>query len=132
MACFQHSACAQTCCMHGSRSESYQVVFLLVLLLSMQTPVITEAADVKKVAINGFGRIGRNFLRCWNGREKTLLDVVAINDSGGVKQVLPAHCFSSIVSLRRPVTVNKPWPALPACQSLCKHTMWRLPMYVTV
>lgn len=39
-----------------------------------------------KVAINGFGRIGRNFLRCWEGRSSSLLDVVAINDSGGVKQ----------------------------------------------
>nr|7ZQ3_O Chain O, Glyceraldehyde-3-phosphate dehydrogenase A, chloroplastic [Chlamydomonas reinhardtii]7ZQ3_R Chain R, Glyceraldehyde-3-phosphate dehydrogenase A, chloroplastic [Chlamydomonas reinhardtii]7ZQK_O Chain O, Glyceraldehyde-3-phosphate dehydrogenase A, chloroplastic [Chlamydomonas reinhardtii]7ZQK_R Chain R, Glyceraldehyde-3-phosphate dehydrogenase A, chloroplastic [Chlamydomonas reinhardtii] len=39
-----------------------------------------------RVAINGFGRIGRNFLRCWHGRQNTLLDVVAINDSGGVKQ----------------------------------------------
>mmetsp|Transcript_9229 Transcript_9229/g.19745 ORF Transcript_9229/g.19745 Transcript_9229/m.19745 type:complete len:375 (-) Transcript_9229:444-1568(-) len=39
-----------------------------------------------KVAINGFGRIGRNFLRCWEGRKDSLLDVVAINDSGGVKQ----------------------------------------------
>lgn len=39
-----------------------------------------------KVAINGFGRIGRNFLRCWEGRSNSLLDVVAINDSGGVKQ----------------------------------------------
>jgi hypothetical protein len=53
----------------------------------VQVPIMTEAADKKKVAINGFGRIGRNFLRCWNGRESTLLDVVAINDSGGVKQV---------------------------------------------
>ena len=39
-----------------------------------------------KVAINGFGRIGRNFLRCWHGRKDSLLDVVAVNDSGGVKQ----------------------------------------------
>jgi len=46
--------------------------------------VVTEAA--LKVAINGFGRIGRNFLRCWHGRKDTLLDVVAVNDSGGVKQ----------------------------------------------
>lgn len=46
-----------------------------------------ECNATKKVAINGFGRIGRNFLRCWNGRESSLLDVVAINDSGGVKQV---------------------------------------------
>lgn len=45
------------------------------------------ASAKKKVAINGFGRIGRNFLRCWESRgNDTLLDVVAINDSGGVKQ----------------------------------------------
>ncbi|KAG2572564.1 hypothetical protein PVAP13_7KG187300 [Panicum virgatum] len=39
-----------------------------------------------KVAINGFGRIGRNFLRCWHGRDDSPLDVIAINDTGGVKQ----------------------------------------------
>lgn len=39
-----------------------------------------------RVAINGFGRIGRNFLRCLEGRSNSLLEVIAINDSGGVKQ----------------------------------------------
>merc|ERR1712176_1621357 len=39
-----------------------------------------------RVAINGFGRIGRNFLRCLEGRDQTDLEVVAVNDSGGVKQ----------------------------------------------
>ncbi|KXG26464.1 hypothetical protein SORBI_3006G105900 [Sorghum bicolor] len=40
-----------------------------------------------KVAINGFGRIGRNFLRCWHGRgDASPLEVIAINDTGGVKQ----------------------------------------------
>ena len=39
-----------------------------------------------KVAINGFGRIGRNFLRCLEGRENSDLEVVAVNDSGGVNQ----------------------------------------------
>jgi glyceraldehyde-3-phosphate dehydrogenase (NADP+) (phosphorylating) len=39
------------------------------------------------VAINGFGRIGRNFLRCVEGRgSDSLLNVTVINDSGGVKQ----------------------------------------------
>ncbi|KAF3321087.1 glyceraldehyde-3-phosphate dehydrogenase B [Carex littledalei] len=38
-----------------------------------------------KVAINGFGRIGRNFLRCWHGRKDSPLEVVVVNDSGGVK-----------------------------------------------
>lgn len=34
-----------------------------------------------KVAINGFGRIGRNFLRCWAGRKDSGLEIVAINDT---------------------------------------------------
>lgn len=34
-----------------------------------------------RVAINGFGRIGRNFLRCWLGRAETGLEVVGINDT---------------------------------------------------
>ncbi|KAF8780139.1 hypothetical protein HU200_001800 [Digitaria exilis] len=47
---------------------------------------VRAPAEAKlKVAINGFGRIGRNFLRCWHGREDSPLDVVVINDSGGVK-----------------------------------------------
>merc|ERR1719476_689319 len=32
-----------------------------------------------KTAINGFGRIGRNVLRCWLGRAEKPFDVVAIN-----------------------------------------------------
>jgi glyceraldehyde-3-phosphate dehydrogenase (NAD(P)) len=38
-----------------------------------------------RVAINGFGRIGRNFLRCWLGRENSGLDVVGINDTSDPK-----------------------------------------------
>ncbi len=34
-----------------------------------------------KVAINGFGRIGRNFLRCWADRKDSQIEVVAINDT---------------------------------------------------
>ncbi|MEH2282827.1 MAG: type I glyceraldehyde-3-phosphate dehydrogenase [Nostoc sp.] len=34
-----------------------------------------------RVAINGFGRIGRNFTRCWVGRENSRIDLVAINDT---------------------------------------------------
>lgn len=48
---------------------------------------MTVVAEKKiKVAINGFGRIGRNFLRCVEGRTNSNLEIVAINDSGGVKQ----------------------------------------------
>jgi glyceraldehyde-3-phosphate dehydrogenase (NADP+) (phosphorylating) len=39
-----------------------------------------------KVAINGFGRIGRNFIRCWHGRKDSPLEIVVINDTGGIKQ----------------------------------------------
>ena len=45
---------------------------------------VTEAKI--KVAINGFGRIGRNFIRCWHGRKDSPLEVVVINDTGGLKQ----------------------------------------------
>jgi len=46
---------------------------------------VTEAKV--KVAINGFGRIGRMFLRCLHARgDASNMQVVAVNDSGGVKQ----------------------------------------------
>ncbi|MGF1480547.1 MAG: type I glyceraldehyde-3-phosphate dehydrogenase [Cyanophyceae cyanobacterium] len=38
-----------------------------------------------RVAINGFGRIGRNFLRCWLTRENSQLEVVGINDTSDPK-----------------------------------------------
>jgi glyceraldehyde-3-phosphate dehydrogenase (NAD(P)) len=36
---------------------------------------------VIRVAINGFGRIGRNFARCWVGRENSNIELVGINDT---------------------------------------------------
>jgi glyceraldehyde-3-phosphate dehydrogenase (NAD(P)) len=36
---------------------------------------------VVRVAINGFGRIGRNFLRCWLTRKNSNLDLVAVNNT---------------------------------------------------
>ena len=38
-----------------------------------------------RVAINGFGRIGRNFMRCWLGREDSKIELVAINDTSDPK-----------------------------------------------
>lgn len=38
-----------------------------------------------RVAINGFGRIGRNFLRCWLTRTDSQLEVVGINDTSDPK-----------------------------------------------
>ncbi len=34
-----------------------------------------------RVAINGFGRIGRNFMRCWLGRSSSNFEIVAVNDT---------------------------------------------------
>ncbi|XP_034708186.1 glyceraldehyde-3-phosphate dehydrogenase A, chloroplastic [Vitis riparia] len=56
---------------------------------------VTEAK--LKVAINGFGRIGRNFLRCWHGRKDSPLDVVVVNDTGGVKQASHLLKYDSIL-----------------------------------
>jgi glyceraldehyde-3-phosphate dehydrogenase (NADP+) (phosphorylating) len=50
------------------------------------TRQVTVSAKKIKVAINGFGRIGRQFLRCWEGRANSNIEIVCINDSGGVKQ----------------------------------------------
>eukprot|EP00245_Coleochaete_scutata_P009777 TRINITY_DN32_c0_g1_i1.p1 TRINITY_DN32_c0_g1~~TRINITY_DN32_c0_g1_i1.p1 ORF type:complete len:406 (-),score=110.32 TRINITY_DN32_c0_g1_i1:412-1629(-) len=57
-------------------------------LVSRKSTATKAVAEAKiKVAINGFGRIGRNFIRCWHGRGKdSPLEVIAINDTGGVKQ----------------------------------------------
>lgn len=52
-----------------------------------------------KVAINGFGRIGRNFLRCWHGRKDSPLEVIVVNDSGGVKNVSPSKGFFNFANL---------------------------------
>ena len=48
------------------------------------TPIYKDVRirSVIKVAINGFGRIGRNFLRCWLTRENSGIELAAINDTG--------------------------------------------------
>ncbi len=38
-----------------------------------------------RVAINGFGRIGRNFMRCWLTRENSQFEIVAVNDTSDPK-----------------------------------------------
>jgi glyceraldehyde-3-phosphate dehydrogenase (NAD(P)) len=40
---------------------------------------------VIRVAINGFGRIGRNFVRCWLSRTNSNIDLAAINDTSDPK-----------------------------------------------
>ena len=48
-----------------------------------------------RVAINGFGRIGRNVLRAIIENNRTDISVVAINDLGPVKQM---HIYSSLIA----------------------------------
>ncbi|MEM9976883.1 MAG: type I glyceraldehyde-3-phosphate dehydrogenase [Cyanobacteria bacterium P01_D01_bin.2] len=50
-----------------------------------------------RVAINGFGRIGRNFLRCWLTRENTGLDVVAINNTSDPKTACHLLKYDSLL-----------------------------------
>ncbi|KAM7513974.1 hypothetical protein LguiA_003557 [Lonicera macranthoides] len=73
-------------------AKNTQASSLFDVVSAQLTPKIAVASPVKgetvaklKVAINGFGRIGRNFLRCWHGRNDSPLDVIVVNDSGGVK-----------------------------------------------
>jgi len=50
---------------------------------------MSAGADTK-IAINGFGRIGRNVLRCWLKRETKPFDIVAIN-TGSMGAKVAAH-----------------------------------------
>merc|ERR1719199_771144 len=69
-------------------------------------PVVTckatgpkQVTDAKlKVAINGFGRIGRNFVCCLESRGPDApMEIVCINDSGGVKQASHLLKYDSIL-----------------------------------
>ncbi|KAL2943595.1 Glyceraldehyde-3-phosphate dehydrogenase B chloroplastic [Bienertia sinuspersici] len=62
----------------------------------------TQERTKLKVAINGFGRIGRNFLRCWHGRKNSPLNVVVVNDSGGVKNATHLLKYDSILGTFKP------------------------------
>ncbi|MDX2271875.1 MAG: type I glyceraldehyde-3-phosphate dehydrogenase [Cyanobacteriota bacterium] len=50
-----------------------------------------------RVAINGFGRIGRNFLRCWLGRSSSNLEVVAVNDTSDARTAAHLLKYDSIL-----------------------------------
>jgi len=51
-----------------------------------------------KVAINGFGRIGRNFVRCLETRGADCpVEIVAVNQSGGVKPAMHLLKYDSLL-----------------------------------
>ena len=93
----------------------------LACLLQVARAVVEVRAEKKlRVAINGFGRIGRTFVRCWHGRKNSLLDVVAINDSG--ERLL--SLASRGRSLARPA--GAAWRPMACCGSSA-HTLALLP-----
>eukprot|EP00897_Mesotaenium_endlicherianum_P009113 jgi/Mesen1/822/ME000111S10970 len=69
----------------------------IVLTRSAGRKAVTEAKI--KVAINGFGRIGRNFIRCWHTRKDSPLEIIAINDTGGVKQASHLLKYDSMLGI---------------------------------
>lgn len=65
---------------------------------SAAVPASSTAPTMKlKVAISGFGRIGRNFLRAWAAKSDTPLEVVCINDTSGVKTACHLLKYDSIL-----------------------------------
>ncbi|MEO0801556.1 MAG: type I glyceraldehyde-3-phosphate dehydrogenase [Cyanobacteria bacterium J06642_2] len=52
-----------------------------------------------KIAINGFGRIGRNVVRCLHGRKNSKLELVAINDTGDAKTSAHLLKYDSILGM---------------------------------
>jgi len=61
---------------------------------------------VIRVAINGFGRIGRNFMRCWLGRENSNIDLVAINDTSDPKTNAHLLKYDSMLGTLKGVDIS--------------------------
>ncbi|KAG0486287.1 hypothetical protein HPP92_008382 [Vanilla planifolia] len=84
-------------CAAHSRETSFVDVIAAQLGSKLSRPSRGVTVAKLKVAINGFGRIGRNFLRCWHGRKNSPLDVVVVNDSGGVKNASHLLKYDSLL-----------------------------------
>ena len=59
-----------------------------------------------RVAINGFGRIGRNFVRCWLGRENSQLELVGINDTSDPKTNAHLLKYDSMLGVLKGVDIE--------------------------
>ena len=59
-----------------------------------------------RVAINGFGRIGRSFTRCWLGRENSQLELVAINDTSDPKTNAHLLRYDSMMGTLKGVDIS--------------------------
>lgn len=78
----------------GGYSDANEAFFST--LLAPSTPSSAPSMKIR-VAINGFGRIGRNFIRCWAGRPDSNMEVVCINDTSGVKTASHLLKYDSIL-----------------------------------
>lgn len=79
----------------GGSSDAADAFYTAV---NAQASSVSTAPTMKvRVAINGFGRIGRNFIRCWATRTDSNMDVVAINDTSGVKTACHLLKYDSIL-----------------------------------
>ncbi len=59
-----------------------------------------------RVAINGFGRIGRSFARCWLGRENSQLELVAINDTSDPRSNAHLLRYDSMMGTLKNVDIS--------------------------
>lgn len=59
-----------------------------------------------RVAINGFGRIGRNFMRCWLTRKDSKLDIVAVNDTSEPKTNAHLLKYDSMLGTLKDVDIT--------------------------
>lgn len=80
----------------GGYSDANEALYDTVNAMAASTNPSTPSMKVR-VAINGFGRIGRNFIRCWEGRDDSNMEVVCINDTSGVKTAAHLLKYDSIL-----------------------------------
>ena len=59
-----------------------------------------------RVAINGFGRIGRNFMRCWLTRTDSKLDLVGVNDTSDPKTNAHLLKYDSMLGTLKNVDIS--------------------------
>lgn len=59
-----------------------------------------------RVAINGFGRIGRNFMRCWLTRTDSQLEVVGVNDTSDPKTNAHLLKYDSMLGTLKNVDIS--------------------------
>jgi len=77
-----------------------------------------RSKTMTRVAINGFGRIGRNFLRASLER-RAGFEIVAVNDLGDLKTMAHLLQFDSILG-RLPEEVVADWKRSPSVSISCE------------